>query len=114
MTRASAEQLKGNTNALILAALAEGPLHGYAIARRIEQLTDEYLALNEGSLYPALHTLERQGAVSAAWESAGGRRRRVYRITRQGRRVLAELREEWRQFSSSVNRVLGVVSDGQA
>jgi len=114
MARASPEQLKGNTNALILAALAESPLHGYAIARRIEQLTDEYLALNEGSLYPALHALEQQGAVSASWESASGRRRRVYRITRRGRFVLAELREDWRQFSSSVDRVLGVVPDGQA
>jgi transcriptional regulator len=112
MARADAEQLKGNTQALILAALAEGPLHGYAIARRIEQLTDRYLGLNEGSLYPALHALEQQGAVGASWESHGGRRRRVYRITRQGRLLLAELREQWRRFADSMDRVLGVALDG--
>jgi PadR family transcriptional regulator PadR len=113
MSRASPEQLKGNAQALLLAALEDGPLHGYAIARRIEALTDEYLGLNEGSLYPALHALEHDGAVAAAWESSGGRRRRVYRITRTGRKKLAELREQWLQFASSVNRVLGVALDGE-
>ena len=112
MRRAKAEQLKGNTEALILAALSGGPLHGYAIARRIEELTESYLTVNEGSLYPTLHRLEREGAVTASWEAASGRRRRCYRITPKGRGVLAALRREWREFSRSMDRVLEVAPDG--
>ncbi|HJN17261.1 MAG TPA: PadR family transcriptional regulator [Armatimonadota bacterium] len=112
MTRAKAEQLKGNTDALILAALEGEALHGYAIARKIEELTDSYLTLNEGSLYPTLHRLEQEGAVKAAWDAKNGRRRKCYRITRKGRGVLAKLRQEWREFAASIDRVLGVVASG--
>jgi PadR family transcriptional regulator len=112
MSHPTTEQLKGNTPALILAALAEGPLHGYAIARRLEGRTEGYFRLNEGSLYPALHALEKQGAVSSSWQLVRGRQRRCYRITRKGRAVLAGLTREWREFLAQVNRVLGVAPDG--
>ena len=111
MARAKAEQLKGNTESLILAALSREALHGYAIARKIEELTDSYLSINEGSLYPTLHRLEQAGAVRASWDRSTGRSRKQYRITRKGRGVLAELSREWRRFSDSVNRVLAVVGD---
>jgi len=111
MTKANAEQLKGNTEALILAALSREALHGYAIARRIEELTDSYLSINEGSLYPTLHRLENSGAVTASWDRSSGRSRKQYRITRKVRGMLAELTKEWRQFADSVNRVLAVMGD---
>ena len=110
MNRATAEQLKGNTNALILAALREGPLHGYAIARHIESQSESYFRLNEGSLYPALHQLEKDGALTASWEQVGGRRRKRYRLTRKGRALLARLVREWQQFSEQVGRALGVAA----
>jgi PadR family transcriptional regulator, regulatory protein PadR len=108
------ELIKGNTAALILTVLSEGPLHGYAVARRIEALSGEVLSLNEGSLYPALHSLEHEGAVTAEWEREGGRPRKVYRITAKGRKVLNELAQEWREFSGAVNKVLGAQADGFA
>lgn len=112
--RVRSELIKGNTAALILTVLAEGPLHGYGIARKIEALSGSLLSLNEGSLYPALHSLENQGAVTAAWEREQGRPRKRYRITAKGRRLLNELAQEWREFSGAVNQVLGGVPDGSA
>lgn len=114
MPKMRAELIKGNTAALILTVLNEGPLHGYAIARKIEALSGSLLSLNEGSLYPALHSLEGDGAVSAEWQREGGRPRKVYRLTAKGRRVLSELTKEWREFSGAVNKVLGASADGYA
>jgi len=114
MAKVRAELIKGNTSALILTVLSEGPLHGYAIARKIETVSGEVLSLNEGSLYPALHSLEHEGAVTAEWERASGRPRKVYRLTAKGRRVLSELTQEWREFSGAVNKVLEVMADGYA
>lgn len=108
------ELIKGNTAALILTVLSEAPLHGYAIARRIEALSEDLLSLNEGSLYPTLHSLENDGAVTATWEKAGGRPRKSYRITAKGRRQLADLAKEWKEFAGAVNRVLGATADGFA
>jgi PadR family transcriptional regulator, regulatory protein PadR len=114
MAKVRSELLKGNTAALILTVLSEGPLHGYAIARRLEALSDNLLSLNEGSLYPTLHSLENDGAVAAAWERESGRPRKCYHITARGRKRLAELAKEWTEFSGAVNRVLGVSADGYA
>lgn len=114
MAKVRAELIKGNTTALILTVLSEGPLHGYAIARKIETLSGEVLSLNEGSLYPALHSLEHDGAVTAEWERAAGRPRKVYRITAKGRKVLSELTKEWREFSGAVNKILGASADAYA
>ena len=111
MKRIRSELLKGNTSALILTVLSEGALHGYAIARRIEVLSNDLLSLNEGSLYPALHSLENDGAVSATWERESGRPRKRYQITPKGRKQLAELTREWREFAGAVNRVLGVATN---
>src|SRR5215470_11166232 len=83
------ELLKGNTPALVLAVLKDGPRHGYAIAREIERRSGNALKFKEGTLYPALHALEREGAITGQWEKVtGGRERKVYTITPAG---LAEL-----------------------
>lgn len=114
MPNVRAELIKGNTAALILTVLADGPLHGYAIARKIEALSGNLLSLNEGSLYPTLHGFENDGAVTAAWEREQGRPRKRYQITAKGRRQLSELAREWREFAGAVNQVLGTVPDGAA
>lgn len=100
------ETLKGHLDALILAVLARGPLHGYAVIEELGQRSEGALALPEGTVYPALHRLEAAGLLSSAWSSASGRRRRVYELTRRGRRELGVRRGEWRQFASAVEAVM--------
>src|SRR5215475_14189277 len=81
---------------LVLAILAEGESYGYAIIKRVAELSGGHLQWTDGMLYPVLHRLERQGQVAAKWaESANGRRRKYYRITREGRSQLAAQRQQW-------------------
>src|SRR4029453_3129006 len=85
-----------------------GPLHGYGIARRIEQVTDGSLALNQGTIYPALLRLEQKGWIESAWgTSETNRRARFYSITRAGRKQLAAEAENWARTVAMVNRLLG-------
>jgi transcriptional regulator len=99
--------LHGALDALILKTLARGPLHGYAIARFIEDTTGEALLVEEGSLYPALYRMERRGWVEAEWGTSElGRRAKLYRLTSAGRTQLAAELAMWRRFSTSVSRVL--------
>lgn len=87
---------RGALRALVLATLAEEALHGYALARRLEERARGTLKIREGSLYPALHELELEGAIEATWTRApDGRRRRVYSLTRAGRRAAKGARDEW-------------------
>ena len=101
------EALKGHLDALILASLEAEPAHGYAIIQRLRLRSNEVFSLPEGTVYPALHRLERDGLVESSWTEASGRRRRVYRITRAGRAGLATRRAEWQTFSRAVEVVLG-------
>ncbi|HZQ64463.1 MAG TPA: PadR family transcriptional regulator [Gaiellaceae bacterium] len=98
--------LKGHLDALVLAALEAEPAHGYAIIQRLRRRSDEVFVLPEGTVYPALHRLERDGLVKSRWTEASGRRRRVYRITRSGREALAVRRLEWKTFARAVEAVL--------
>jgi transcriptional regulator len=100
------EILKGHLDALVLAALEYEPAHGYAIIRRLRRRSDDVFRLPEGTVYPALHRLERDGLVRSRWTAASGRRRRVYRLTRAGEEALAVRRLEWRTFSRAVEAVL--------
>jgi PadR family transcriptional regulator PadR len=102
-----ADLLRGHLDGLLLAVLADAPAHGYELGQRLAQRSGGELDVPEGSLYPALHRLERGGLVASAWHTDGGRRRRVYRLTRSGRRAVSASREEWRAFSIAVGRVLG-------
>jgi PadR family transcriptional regulator len=106
--RASDRLLHGTLELLLLQALHRGPLHGYAIARRIKDATDDALNVEEGSLYPALYRLEELGYVTARWATTGQTRRvRLYGLTAAGRTRLAEQRKEWAAFSRAVTRMLG-------
>jgi len=102
----SAEALKGHLDGLILATLAGGPAHGYAIAQALRARSGGTFDLPEGTLYPALHRLERGGLIDSEWGTASGRRRRTYRLTRSGERSLESRRREWRTFASAVEAVL--------
>ena len=99
--------LHGALDALILKTLAPGPSHGYAIARYIEETTDDALLVEEGSLYPALYRLERRGWVEAEWGTSElGRRAKLYRLTGAGRRQLAAETATWRKFANGVSKIL--------
>jgi PadR family transcriptional regulator, regulatory protein PadR len=99
--------LQGTLDLLILKALAAGPLHGWAISKRIQQMSRDVLTATQGSLYPALYRLEDRGWVSGAdAQSAEGRRIKVYRLTPLGRRQLAEEIDAWRALSAAMNHVI--------
>jgi PadR family transcriptional regulator PadR len=100
------DALNGQLEPLILATIAEEPAHGYAIVRRLEQRSGGAFELAEGTVYPALHRLEREGLLSSSWSLEGPRRRRVYRLTRAGRSTLGERRREWGRFAEAVETVL--------
>ena len=98
--------LKGHLDALVLAALAAEPAHGYGIIRRLRLSSGDVFRLAEGAVYPALHRLERDGLVKSRWTNVRGRRRRVYRITPSGSEALAVRRVEWQTFARAVEAVL--------
>ena len=100
------ETLKGHLDSLILAVLATGPAHGYGIIEELKQRSGGTFSLPEGTVYPALHRLERGGLLSSGWSDANGRRRRVYKLTRRGRTRLEASRSEWRDFARAVDAVL--------
>ncbi len=99
--------LWGVVEMLILEVLAKQPNYGYDIVQQVTGRSDGYFELKEGSLYPALHRLERQRLLSSYWTEAEGRRRKYYEITRAGGRTLAAKRAEWARFSTGVQGVLG-------
>ena len=101
------ELLQGTLDLLVLQTLQWGPQHGYGIAQAIQAGSSDVLQVDTGSLYPALHRLERGGLVESSWSTGDGRRRRVYRLTPAGRRAVKASRQEWRAFSTAVDRVLG-------
>jgi DNA-binding PadR family transcriptional regulator len=102
-----AETLKGHLDGLILATLAAGPAHGYAVIEQLKQRSGGAFELAEGTVYPVLHRLEAEGLLASSWSEAAGRKRRVYRLTRRGRSALDGRRREWRAFSGAVEAVLG-------
>ena len=98
---------RGALRALLLATLADADLHGYALARRLEERSGGALKIREGSLYPALHELELEGAVEASWTQApDGRRRRVYALTAAGRRTAKKARAEWLAIADMLHALL--------
>jgi DNA-binding PadR family transcriptional regulator len=100
------EWLKGHLDLLLLAVLRAGPAHGYAIIEALRHRSDGAFVLPEGTIYPALHRLERAGLLASHWSEAGGRRRRVYALTEQGVATLAEYQQEWQRFSRGVEAVI--------
>ena len=105
-----AEILKGHLDGILLAVLEPGPLHGYAVMEALRVRSVGQVDLPTGTVYPALHRLERAGLVEASWSQAAGRRRRVYTLTPAGRRSLDTERGTWRDFSAVVTALLQPVA----
>lgn len=103
--------LKGHLDAILLASLDAGPAHGYAIIETIRQRSSGAFDLPEGTIYPALHRLEQAGLLESTWTTPpGGRRRRVYSLTRAGIAALAERKGRWRRFAGAVD---ALIADGK-
>ena len=105
------DQLRGHLDTMVLSVLERGPAHGLAIIQRIESAGSGLLHMKEGSLYPALYRLEGQGLVSAEWErDSGGRpgpRRKLYKLTRQGKSQLGRGRAAWETFVTTIGPIVG-------
>ncbi len=99
--------LTGAVEMLVLEVISEGPTYGYQIVQTVLGRSRGYFELKEGSLYPALHRLERQKLLSSSWREADGRRRKYYRLTSTGNRTLEARKREWQAFAAGVNGVLG-------
>ena len=108
MTKARTDLLQGTLDLLILETLRVGePMHGWGVAARIQQLSEDVLQLNQGSLYPALHRLEHRGWIRSEWGlSTNNRRAKFYRLTTLGRGQLADERQQWNMFTTAVQRIL--------
>lgn len=98
------------TSMLVLRLLEEEPMYGYQMIKELEKKSENVFSLKEGTLYPVLHSLEQEGAVlSFEREAPSGRKRKYYELTKYGRKLLEEKRQEWESYESAVNRVLGGV-----
>ncbi len=100
------ELLKGHLDALLLAVLEPGPRHGYAVIEALRTGSDGTLDVPTGTVYPALHRLERAGLIVSDWHTVGGRRRRAYQLTAAGHTALGQQRAVWEQFSTAVTALL--------
>lgn len=107
MTQSSSDVLQGTLDMLILKALSLEPMHGWGVAQRIQQISQDVLTLNQGSLYPALHRLEHRGWIASKWGvSENNRRAKYYRLTTAGQSQLATETEMWQRASRAVDLVL--------
>lgn len=107
--RPAADALRGSLDLLILKTLSLAPMHGWGIGQRVQQISNGVLELNQGSLYPALQRLEKDGLITSDWDTTDNNRRaRYYRLTAAGRRALGVELESWRRFASGLEAVLRV------
>ena len=100
------DRLRGHVDILLLSALEAGPAHGYGLAEVLRERSDGAFDLPEGTIYPSLYRLERRGLIASRWETSDGRRRRVYRWTRNGTKELERQRAEWQSFSRAMDAVV--------
>ena len=108
------ELLQGTLDMLILRTLQTGPAHGHQIAKHIQRTTEDVLQVEHGSLYPALHRLERKGWIAARWETAGKdlkREFKYYRLTPSGRKQLSAEESKWKQMTGAIARVMWPVEE---
>ena len=109
MAKLKADLLQGTLDLLVLKTLELEPMHGWGVTRRIQQLSDSVLQVNQGSLYPALHRLEERGWIRAFWgNSENNREARYSELTARGRKQLVEEKENWLRLSGAVARIVGI------
>jgi DNA-binding PadR family transcriptional regulator len=104
--KGEAQVLKGHLDVLLMAALEEGPRHGYAVKEQLRTGSGGRFDLPTGTIYPALHRLERAGLINGSWSTVDGRRRRTYRLTAAGRRRLQDERSNWHGFAAAISALL--------
>ena len=110
MPKAKSSLLQGTLDLLILKTLELEPMHGWGISQRIQQVSESFLLVSQGSLYPALHRLEEQGWITASWDtSENNRQAKYYQLTKRGRGQLAEETENWLRLSTAMARIVGTV-----
>ena len=103
----STDLIQGTLDMLILKTLALGPMHGWGISQRIQQVSEDVLVINQGSLYPALYRLEQQGLIKSEWGSSDNNRQaKFYALTRTGKKQLTDETENWERLSAAVDRIL--------
>ena len=102
----SKELLKGSTPLLVLSAISTEDMYGYDITRKIRTISEDVFNLNEGTLYPILHAMEKEKQVESYWREVDGRKRKYYHITKKGKKLLEEKTEEWKVYSKSVDKVI--------
>jgi PadR family transcriptional regulator PadR len=111
MSGYSKELLKGAADTLVLSSFAEGEKYGYQVVKELERRSEGFFCLKEGTLYPILHRLERQGLLAARWETMpNGSERRYYALTGKGQRALTDKLDEWQSFVQAVGRVTGALT----
>ena len=98
--------LKGSMKMIVLHIISSSPCHGYEISSRITKLSDKSFSISEGTLYPLLHSLQADSYISASQEQIGGRKKKVYRLTSKGKKLLNEKKKEWNTFSSVMDSVI--------
>ena len=109
MPTRSPDALRGSLDLLILKTLSLAPMHGWGISQRVQQISNGVLEVNQGSLYPALQRLEKDGLIDSDWETTDNNRRaRYYRLTPSGRRALGVELENWRRFAAGLESVLSI------
>ena len=106
------ELLKGSTNLLVLSLLEEENMYGYQMIRKLSEKSKNVFELQEGTLYPILHSIEEKNYIISYWDTTGTKKRKYYTITEEGKNQLKEMRKEWKVFSTGVNQVVGGVLFG--
>ncbi len=113
MAQKRPDLVPGTLEMLVLKTLTHGKMHGYAVARRLQQMSEDVLKVEEGSLYPALHRMEKRAWIAAEWGlSEANRKAKYYRLTPKGRRQLATRAQEWERMSGAIARVLRASPEG--
>lgn len=108
--KVSRELLKGSTNMIVLSLLENENMYGYQMIKELSKKSQNVFEFQEGTLYPILHGLEEKGFITSYWDESTAKKRKYYAITDKGKKQLKEKKEEWKEFSNGINRVLGGVS----
>lgn len=108
----SRELLKGSTNMIVLSLLEEENMYGYQMIKELSKKSENVFEFQEGTLYPILHGLEEKNFITSYWDEVGGKKRKYYTITKEGKKYLKDKRQEWKVFSNGINQVVGGVLFG--
>ena len=110
--KVSKELLKGSTDLLVLTLIEKEPMYGYQMTKELRKKSENVFNLQEGTLYPILHTLEEKNYISSYWDETGSKKRKYYTITKEGKKHLKDKKEEWETYRDGVTNVLGGVLFG--